>query len=76
LGVVADLPGFSERSLPRWKPVIRAMIREQMPEFHKHSDWGNQRRTAAASGRDTPGEIQNAILDDICSALGRIAPRN
>ncbi len=68
------LPPFAAGSAREWKPVLRQMIREQLPDFHKHADWENQRRTASASGRDTPGEIQNAILDDICSALERIAP--
>ena len=30
--------------------------------------------TAESNGRGTPGEIQNAILDDIVSALKRLVP--
>ncbi len=50
------------------------MIREQKPDFHTSPEWENQRNTARHRGRDTRGEIQNAILDDIVSALRRIAP--
>ena len=71
---VAKLKHFSAEVLPEWKSAIRKIIREQLPDFHTHPDWITQRNTAAASGRDTPGEIQNAILDDIVSALARLAP--
>jgi hypothetical protein len=71
---VAKLPMFTCESLPAWKLVIRKMIREQMPDFHNHPDWQAQRNSAKVSGRETRGEIQNAILDDIASALKRIAP--
>ena len=70
----AKLRDFSSDSLPKWKRVIREMIREQMPDFHSQPEWITQRNSAAARGRDTTGEVQNAILDDICSALERIAP--
>ena len=71
---VVELKQFSSESLTQWKPVIRKMIREQLPEFHTRPEWNTQRNTAEASGRNTPGEIQNAILDDIISALRRLAP--
>jgi hypothetical protein len=71
---VAQLKEFSSESLTEWKPVIREMIREQLPEFHTRPEWSNQRNTAEASGRNTPGEIRNAILDDITSALQRLVP--
>jgi hypothetical protein len=45
-----------------------------MPDFHTQPEWANQRRTAVANERDSVGEIQNAILDDIVSALARLAP--
>lgn len=57
-----------------WKAVVREIIREQMPDFHLLPEWSTQRMTAEANGRNTPGEIQNAILDDIVSALKRMAP--
>ncbi|MDR3459989.1 MAG: hypothetical protein P4N60_21390 [Verrucomicrobiae bacterium] len=71
---VIGLKKFSQGSLSAWKSVVRKMIREQMPDFHTRAEWSNQRNTAVASGRTTPGEIQNAILDDITSALGRLVP--
>jgi hypothetical protein len=54
--------------------AVRKLIREQMPDFQMRPEWSNQRNTAAASGRETPGEIKNAILDDITSALERLVP--
>jgi hypothetical protein len=65
---------FSRESLPSWKLAVRKLIREQIPDFHTRPEWTTQRNTAAASGRATPGEIQNAILDDITSALVRLVP--
>ncbi len=70
---VFQLEPLSRNSLPQWKSVVRQMIREDLPDFHNRPEWANQRRTGAASGRDSVGEIQNAILDDICSALTRLA---
>lgn len=65
---------FCAASLPEWKRMVRQMIREQIPAFHTRPEWATQRNSAAARGRDTVGELQNAILDDIGSALERIAP--
>jgi hypothetical protein len=70
----ANMGPFCSDSVRGWKTAIRKMIREEMPDFHTHPDWITQRNTAVASGRSTPGEIQNAILDDIVSALTRLAP--
>jgi hypothetical protein len=70
----AELEVFSQATLPKWKRVIRQIIREAMPDFHTQPEWANQRRTAVANERDSVGEIQNAILDDIVSALARLAP--
>ena len=50
------------------------MIREQMSDFHARPEWSTQRNTAVVSGRKAPGEIKNAILDDITSALERLVP--
>jgi hypothetical protein len=72
--VACELGAFSAKTLPAWKRVTRKMIREQMPNFHERPEWATQRASAIARGRGTPGEIKNAILDDICSALERIAP--
>lgn len=69
------LPLLSTQTVPTWGKVIRDMIREQVPDFHTQPEWENQRKTALHSGRNTMGEIRNAILDDIVSALKRIAPR-
>ena len=71
---VCKLSAFSTESLPAWKRVIRKMIRQQMQNFQERPEWATQRASAIARERGTPGEIQNAILDDICSALERLAP--
>ena len=68
------LPMFSKDAAREWGNAIREMIREQAPNFHNRPEWEAQRNTARHSGRDTRGEIQNAILDDIVSALRRLAP--
>lgn len=70
----AKVGAFSTASLPAWKRVIRKLIREQIPGFHERPEWSTQRASALARGRGTPGEVQNAILDDICSALEGLAP--
>lgn len=71
---VAALGPFSVATFSAWKGVIRHMIRQEMPAFHERPEWINQRNTAARNGRETKGEVQNAILDDIVSALARLAP--
>lgn len=68
------LKTFSVATFDDWKAVVRDIIREQVPDFHLLPEWATQRATAEANGRNTPGEIQNAILDDIVSALKRLAP--
>jgi hypothetical protein len=68
------LKPFTVKTFDSWKALVREIIREQMPDFHLLPEWATQRMTAEANGRDTPGEIQNAILDDIISALKRLAP--
>lgn len=65
---------FSQKSFNEWKSVVRQLIRESVPDFHLLPEWSTQRMTCEANGRTTPGEIQNAILDDIVSALKRLAP--
>jgi len=72
---ITDLGEFSAESLPKWKRAVREMIREQVPDLHSRPEWSTQRNSAEARGRGTPGEIRCAILDDICSALDRIATR-
>jgi hypothetical protein len=72
--LLLGLQPFSRAALADWKKIIRQMIREERPEFHTAPEWSNQRNAAKASGRDSRGEIQCAILDDICSALARLAP--
>ena len=71
---IAGLKRFSRESLPDWKLAVRKMIREQMSDFHARPEWSTQRNTAVVSGRKAPGEIKNAILDDITSALERLVP--
>jgi len=71
---VLQLRAFSSATARQWGKVVREMIREEMPDFHTAPEWQNQRNTAKQSCRDSPGEIRNAILDDISSALTRIAP--
>lgn len=68
------LPPLCKDTARQWGLVIRQMIREQQPDFHSRPEWATQRNTARHSGRGTRGEIQHAILDDIVSALRRIAP--
>jgi hypothetical protein len=68
------LPPFSTASCRGWGVVIKSMIREQVPEFHTLPVLQAQRNSAAHRCRATRGEIQNAILDDIVSALRRLAP--
>lgn len=71
---VMKLKQFSKESLVEWKPVVKAIIREQVPDFHELPEWETQRNTAASNGKTARGEVQNAILDDIVSALERLAP--
>lgn len=68
------LQPLSAETFDSWKVVVREIIREQVPDFQLLPEWATQRITAEASGRGTPGEIQNAILDDIVSALKRLVP--
>lgn len=68
------LKTFSVATFDDWKVVVREIIREQVPDFHLLPEWATQRATAEANGKSSPGEIQNAILDDIVSALKRLAP--
>lgn len=74
-GEAMKLKPFSAETLKDWRDVIRQMIREQIPEFHLLPEWKTQRSSAEAAGRDSPGEISNAILDDICSALKQFLPK-
>jgi len=64
-----DLPDYSIQTRPKWADVIRKMIREELPEFHLRTEWKKER------SRNTKGEIQCAILDDIISALTTITRR-
>jgi hypothetical protein len=68
------LEPLSEKTFDGWKVVVREIIREQVTDFHLLPEWATQRLTAEANARATPGEIQNAILDDIISALKRLVP--
>ena len=68
------LKPFSALTYDDWKTVVREIIRDQVPNFHLLPEWATQRATAEANGRNSPGEIQNAILDDIVSVLKRFAP--
>jgi hypothetical protein len=68
------LKSFSRDALPEWKQIVRKLIREEVPDFHLRPEWSTQRNTAEMNGRATPGQIKNAILDDITSALERLAP--
>ncbi len=68
------LKPFSVTTYDNWKVVVREIIRDQVPDFHLLSEWATQRATAEANGKGSAGEIQNAILDDIVSALKRFAP--
>lgn len=73
-GAACALPSFSKDTASAWGRVIRDMIRDQIPDFDSRREWENQRNTGRHSGRNSRGEIRNAILDDIVSALLRIAP--
>ncbi len=72
--VALALKPLSAETFDSWKVVVREIIREQVADFHLLPEWTTQRMTAEANGRDTPGEIQNAILDDIVSTLKRLVP--
>ena len=72
---ISTLKPFSVATFDEWKVVVRKIIREEVPNFHQLPEWATQRMTAASNGRNTPGEIQNAILDDIVSALKRLVPK-
>lgn len=69
-----ELPPLSTATVARWVPVVREVIRCELPEFHSLPEWDLQRQTARRSGRDTPGQVANAVLDDIVSALKGLAP--
>lgn len=71
---VMELKPFSKESFKQWKPVVREVIRDQIADFHMRQEWETQRNTAAENGKTSKGELQNAILDDIVSALERVAP--
>lgn len=73
-GEACRLDVLSKKTAPAWAKVMRDMIRQQLPDFHTRPEWKNQRNTAAQSARNTVGELHNSILDDITSALKRIAP--
>ena len=68
------LKPLSAETFDSWKAVVREIIREQVADFHLLPEWATQRMTAEANGRGTPGQIQNAILDDIVSALKHLVP--
>lgn len=70
------LKPLSKPALPDWRRVVRDVIRQQMPDFHQHPDWERQRETEGRRGRVKTGDLQNAILDDISSALASITPAN
>ena len=81
VGMVAAMKGFQgAQGLELAETIVDRireadlLIREQVPDFHKAPVWESQRNTARRNCRDTRGEIQNAILDDIVSALRRLAP--
>lgn len=71
-----DLPDFSrdKEVLRQWAEVIRELIREQIPDFQLRPEWKNRVRSCEARGRGSKGEVQNAILDNIVSALRTVAP--
>jgi hypothetical protein len=72
--LAAILPLFARDTVPKWAEVIRKLIRDLVKDFRLCPEWKTQCNTARQSGRDTVGEIQNAILDDIISAFQRLAP--
>ncbi len=65
---------FTINTVDDWIPVVREVIRHDLPEFHEHSDWTNIRRSLEAAGLETLGKVQNKILDRICDALKQLAP--
>jgi hypothetical protein len=74
VGSIRGLGQFSKASLKSWSFTVRALIREEVPDFHLRPEWKNVRASLEARERATPGVIQNKILDNICSALEKIAP--
>ena len=59
----AGLPPFNKSNLLRWWKVGKAMLLEQCPTIHKHSDWKSQRREVEASGLPTPARIRTRFLE-------------
>jgi hypothetical protein len=73
----STLPEFSSHrdDLTKWAKVVRAMIRQQVPDFDSRPEWRNQRNSCKLRKTGGKGEIQNAILDDILAALKTISPK-
>lgn len=72
----ARLRKFSQSECAAWMKVIREMIRAELPDFHLRPQWQNVRSSVERSRCGGKGEVQNAILDDIASALERLAPED
>jgi hypothetical protein len=57
-----------------WR-VGKAMILEEMPDFHERHEWESYRRRRYKTG-SKPGAVQHAIFKDILAALRTIAGSN
>ncbi len=72
------LPPLSKQSLKEWIPLVRQMIREELPGFELHEAWRSVYRTKAQNviknSTKITGIVANRILGDICEALKTLAP--
>jgi hypothetical protein len=58
--------------LDYWR-VGKAMILEELPDFHERPEWAEYRTRRKYAGGAKPGVIQHAIFKDILAALRTIA---
>ncbi len=65
-------PFNREHVLDYWR-VGKAMILEELPDFHERPEWAEYRTGRKYAGGAKPGVIQHAIFKDILTALRTIA---
>jgi hypothetical protein len=72
-----SLPEFSSRQedFEKWKGVVRAMIRHEVPDLDSRPEWKILRSSVMQGTTGGKGEIRGAILDAIISALKTVAPK-
>lgn len=72
------LPAFSsqQEDFAKWREVVRAMIRHEVPDLHSRPEWKNKIYPVTQRTTGGRGEIRGAILDAIIAALKTIAPKS